>query len=184
MRSRRRLGVVDKAKVKVIAMQSVSTIQRVASDIFDLCELQMQLLSVDSQVARRKLSVAIVCGLVAVALAGSTITVALLGLGFVLAETFSFSDGVGLLVVGSIAFVAVLALMIFGWFAIRSAAAAMNQTKSEFVENLRWLKATLIAPQKSPRNQLRRETFPKGCESDRNCRVNTEQFNPLSPKAK
>lgn len=138
---------------------SLSSFQRVVRDILDLCELQMQLISVDSQAAKRSLVRAIACGAAAIALAGSALTVAMVGAGVLLGEFTELTTGAALLIVSAAFFVLVAVL---GWLvmkAILAAAAAMSETKSEFAENLRWLKSTLISPQTSARNQLRRESF-------------------------
>ncbi len=139
-----------------------SSFQRVTQDVLDLFELQMQLLSVDSQEAKRKLTTAIACGAIAATLAGSALTVVMIGGGFLLGELTGVSSGGSLLMVSGAVFA------VLGWIAfsaIKNAASAMSETKSEFTENLRWMKATLISPKKSPRNQLRRDSFD-GYESD------------------
>lgn len=136
-------------------MNKKSSLQQVARDVLDLCELQLQLLSVDSQAAKRKFTRAIVCGVAAVTLAGSGLTVVIGGAGLLLGETTRLSPGVALLVVGVIAFVLVALLLATAIFAMKTAAAAMAETKSEFAENLRWLRATLVSPQSSARNQMR-----------------------------
>ena len=142
-----------------------SSFRRVTQDVLDLVELQLELLSVDSQEARRKLATAVVCGAVAVMLAGSALTVVLVGGGFLLNEWSQLSTGSSLLIVGG----AVCAIVVLlGWIAltaVKKAAYAMSETKSEFAENLGWLKATLISPKTSPRNQLRRDSFDV-CDSD------------------
>ncbi len=71
--------------------------------------------------------------------------------------------GGALLVVSSEVFVILAVLARLTLLAIRKAASAMSETKSEFAENLLWLKATLISPKTSPRNQLRRDLF-KDCQ--------------------
>ncbi len=136
-----------------------SSFQRVTRDVLDLFELQMELLSVDSQEARRKLTTAAVCTAIAATLAGSALTVTMIGGGLVLGELTELSTGGALLIVAGVIFVIVA---ILGWMAlsaIKTAAFAMRETKSEFTENLRWLKATLVSPRTSPRNQIRRESF-------------------------
>ncbi|WP_372725067.1 phage holin family protein [Novipirellula sp.] len=136
-----------------------SSFQRVTEDVLDLFELQMQLLSVDSQAAKRKLSKAVACGGIAIALAGSALTVLMIGSGFLLSELTELTAGASLLIVGAV-FFAIVALL--GWIALKAvsgAAAAMSESKSEFAENLRWLKATLVSPKTSPRNQIRRDSF-------------------------
>lgn len=140
-------------------MNSTNSFAEVARDILDLCELQMQLLSVDSQAARRKLTSAMACGIAAATLAGSALTVVMIGGGFVLSEITELSPGISLLIVGGLIFSIVMVLSVIALTAIRAAASAMSQTKSEFTENLRWLKATLVSPKSSPRYQIRRETF-------------------------
>ena len=142
-------------------MNQNSSFARVARDVLDLCELQMQLLSVDSQAARRKLTSAIACGITAAVLAGSALTVVMAGAGFLLAETTDLSSGGGLLIVGGLMFAIVTVLIVVSLIAVKAAAAAMSETKSEFAESLRWLKATLVSPDSSPRNQMRSETFPR-----------------------
>ncbi len=138
---------------------SLSSFQRVIRDVVDLFELQMQLISVDSQVAKRKLVQAVACGSIALALAGSALTVAMVAAGVLLGEFTELTAGAAMLIVSGVFFVIVAVL---GWLALRAilaASAAMGETKSEFAENLRWLKATLVSPQTSARNQLRRESF-------------------------
>lgn len=141
-------------------MNSTSSFQQVVRDVVDLVELQMQLLSVDSQAAKRKLVSGAVCGLVAATLAGSALTVLMIGGGFLLHELAELSTGVSLLIIAAVVFLLVGILLYLALVAVQAAAAAMQETKSEFAENLRWLKATLIAPSTSPRNQLRAEDFP------------------------
>ncbi|MCM2371654.1 phage holin family protein [Aporhodopirellula aestuarii] len=139
--------------------QSTSSFQRVARDVLDLFELQMQLISVDSQEAKRKLTRSIICGSVAAVLAGSALTVLMIACGLVLGEFTSLSTGGAMLVICAVVFFVVAVL---GWTALKAinaAANAMAETKSEFAENLRWLKATLVAPQSSPRNRFRRDSF-------------------------
>lgn len=138
---------------------SLSSFQRVVRDILDLFELQMQLISVDSQAAKRKLVQAIVCGVIAIALAGAALTVAMVAAGILIGEFTELTTGAAMLLVSAAVF---LAVAVLGWIALRAilaASAAMSETKSEFAESLRWLKATLIAPQTSARNQLRRDSF-------------------------
>lgn len=167
---------------------STSSFQRVARDVMDLFDLQMQLIAVDSQVARQKLVQAIACGVAAAGLGGSALTVLMLSCGFLLAESTDLSTGGGMLVASLVFFLLVAALAWIALTAVRSAAAAMSEAKSEFAENLRWLKATLISPDSSPRNQIRRETFPEReypHHRDASHRYSFEDFskqNPLSSR--
>lgn len=158
-------------------MNSPSSIQRVVRDVLDLCELQLQLLSVDSQAAKRKLTTAITCGVVAATLAGSALTVVMIGGGLLLGEATSLSPAGGLLLSGGLTFALVAVLIVLAIKAVAAAAAAMNETKSEFAENLRWLKATLISPETSTRNQMRSETFPNEAR-ERPLDPNAHEFHP------
>jgi len=133
--------------------------EKVLSDIFDLAGLQMQLLAVDSQEARRKLSKAVVIASIAVPLSTAMFTVALFGTGYILHETLEWSVGASMLAASGVTALVVLILGLVAYKLIRNAAAAMQETKSEFAESLRWIKATIISPKTSARNQLRRESF-------------------------
>ena len=164
--SRERLGLLwgvssNAVEINRKSMDTSSSFQRVARDILDLCELQMQLVSVDSQAAKRKLVTAVICSAAAMTLAGSALTVLIVGGGLLLVESTSLSAGGGLLVIAVATLLCVAALLCISLSAVKAAAAAMAETKSEFAENIRWLKATLVKPSKSPRNQIRRESFPE-----------------------
>ncbi|EGF24546.1 hypothetical protein RBWH47_00093 [Rhodopirellula baltica WH47] len=143
----------------MIDMPNNASIQKVLRDVLDLCELQLQLLSVDAQAAKRKLTSAAIFTAIAVALAGSALTVLLVGFGFLLDELTELSTGGALVTLAVATFVLVGVLMLVAAKAIQAATAAMAETKSELAENVRWLKATMISPSTSPRNQMRRESF-------------------------
>lgn len=140
-------------------MNTRSGLGRVARDLIDLCELQMQLLSVDSQEAKRKAVRAIAFALVGATLAGSALTTGMVGCGYLIHDAAGWGVGISLLTVAAATFALVTGLFIAAMFAIQSASKAMNETKSEFAENLKWIKAVLISPEKSPRNQMRAENF-------------------------
>ncbi|WP_182869527.1 phage holin family protein [Rhodopirellula sp. JC639] len=162
-------------------MQQRSSIQKVIRDFIDLWELQIQLLSVDSQAAKQSVAKAIGCAFAALLLTGTGLTVALLGAGFLLDELTQLSTGAALLLIGGATLAIVLLLLFVAWRSINSASAAMSQSKSELAENLRWLKATLVAPQSSPRNQFRRESFV-GPDHHGHRYSNSEPFYPHSPR--
>ncbi|MCA9136946.1 MAG: phage holin family protein [Planctomycetales bacterium] len=140
---------------------------RVTRDVVDLVELQLQLLAVDGQVAKRKAIQAVVCAAVAITLCVSTLTTILLGVGFLFHENLEWSVGASLMAVAVASLVIVTVMLVAATLAIRSAAAAMGETKSEFAENLRWLKGILISPDSSPRHQIRKDDFepyrPNAC---------------------
>ncbi|MGB7347212.1 MAG: phage holin family protein [Pirellulaceae bacterium] len=132
---------------------------RVINDIVDLCELQIQLLSVDSQEAKRRGVKAIICLAFAAIVALTAAMTAVVGLGFVLHEQYDLTVGQALLIVsGGTILIALLAAYL-GIKLIRKANDSLSEVKSEFAENMRWIKAVVLKPDQSPRNQLRRETF-------------------------
>ncbi|QDV69476.1 hypothetical protein Poly24_31920 [Rosistilla carotiformis] len=136
-----------------------SGISRVARDVLDLCELQLQLLSVDSQEAKRKATRAMIFHAVALALGGSAVTTLMIGGGFLLHDWAGWTIGASLVTVSGVMLLIVAGLLMSAMRATSEASAAMHETKSEFVENLKWLKAVLINPETSARNQLRAESF-------------------------
>ncbi|MDM4014397.1 phage holin family protein [Roseiconus lacunae] len=138
---------------------SPSPMRVVLRDIIDLMELQWQLLSVDSQEARRKLTKAMIAGVSAVTLAGSALTVLLVGVGFLIRDLTPLGTGAAIIVTSVTAFVVVVVLLWLAAGAATKASQAMTESKSEFVESLKWLKATLVTPRSSARNQIRAESF-------------------------
>ena len=140
-------------------MNTSSSLSKVLRDIIDLIELQIQLLSVDAQQAKQSCGRAILCGLVAAALLVPMITVWLLGFGFLLAEFTELTTGASVLIVAAIVTVLMGILGMVAIKAVRRASASMNESKSELVENVKWLKATLVNPSTAPRNRIRSESF-------------------------
>jgi uncharacterized membrane protein YqjE len=144
-----------------------SSLQRLARDIIDLMELQFQLIAVDSRISRAKIAKAIVYAVVAVGLIGSAATVGLIGISSLVDQYTELSIGGSLLVISAITFVLILLLIYLAIRSIRTAVDAMQETKSEFAENLRWLKTTLLNPEASARKQSRPGEFsPAGVERE------------------
>ena len=140
-------------------MNETSGFRRVARDIADLCELQLHLFSIDSQQAKKQLARSAALATVSLALAGSALTSAILGGGWLLHDVLEWSPGASILIV---AVVVLLLAAILAWLALRSvqsAGSALQESKSELAENLKWLKGTLLAPDRSPRNQYRADGF-------------------------
>ncbi len=156
-------------------MSTESSFNRVARDVMDLVELQMQLLSVDADQARQRMTRAIACGGVAATLSIATLTILLAGSSLLLAEQTQLSYGGSFMIVAFAMLAIVSALTVVAINATKAAADAMNETKSEFAENLRWLKATLVKPSTSPRNTMRSESFPQW---DRFEETNPDRTNP------
>ncbi|MBB3209219.1 putative membrane protein YqjE [Rhodopirellula rubra] len=153
--------------------------RQVIRDCFDLFELQLELLSVDSQEARRKAISALALGGTAATLGASMITVLMIALGFILHEQAEITVGWSLLIVCAVTMVVIVALAGIASSMLRAASSALAETKSEFVENLRWIKATIISPDTSARNQLRSESFPDTVET--NSRVQRATSTASSP---
>lgn len=139
---------------------NTSGFRQLLRDCLDLFELQTQLISVDAQAAKSKLTRAIACGLVGIAIGSSTITVVMITAGLLISELVAMSAGIAMLIVSVVGSVIVLASLAVAALSMKAAASAMQETKSELAENMRWLKATLISPGDSPRNQLRHESYP------------------------
>lgn len=139
---------------------SASGLRQVLRDCLDLFELQAQLVSVDSQVAKAKLQRAVLCTLIGLGIGGSTLTVMMITAGLLISELAALSPGVAMLIVSGVGFGIVLAMLGIAVMSLKAAAAAMQQTQSELAENYRWLKATLVRPNYSARHQLRRESYP------------------------
>lgn len=146
--------------------RSQSGFRQVVRDCFDLLELQIELLSVDSQEARRKAVSALALGGTAAAIGASMVTVLMIALGFILHEQAEFTVGVSLLIVCGVAAAVIITLAGIASWMLRGASSALAETKSEFVENLRWIKATILSPDTSARNQLRAESFSDPVETN------------------
>ncbi len=152
--------------------EPASGFRQVLRDIFDLAELQIQLLSVDSQEARRKATKALVFASLAISLSSAMSTVALFGVGYVLHEQLEWSVGTSMLAASGATVPVILIFAAVALRLIKAAAGAMQEVKSEFAENLRWIKATIISPGTSARNQLRRESFAQASVDDE-CEFNS-----------
>ncbi|WP_153556417.1 phage holin family protein [Roseimaritima sediminicola] len=140
-------------------MNNESGFKRVARDVSDLFELQMQLFAVDSQEAVRKVVKASVLLGIAAVIGLSVVTVLILAAGWGIHEVAEWPLSVSML---TSAVVFLLVAGILGWVgvtALKRALALLDEPKRELAENLRWIKATLLAPDTSPRNLLRRESF-------------------------
>lgn len=143
-------------------MHNESGFKRVARDVTDLFELQMQLFAVDSQAAIHRAVVAAVLMVSALVIALAALTTLLLSAGWGLHEWLEWPLGLSLLLVAVVALVVTAVLALIGFRSLRRALALLDEPKRELTENLRWLKATIIAPQTSARNQLRSESFGDG----------------------
>lgn len=134
--------------------------RQIFRDCLDLFELQAQLISVDAQAAKAKFQRAIACSVAGLAIAASTLTVAMITAALLISEFATLSLGVSMLIISGIGAAIIVTLLGIAVLSLKSAASFMEETKSELAENMRWLKATLVNPGESPRDQLRSESYP------------------------
>lgn len=124
-------------------MSTVAGFKRVARDISDLCELQLQLLAVDGKVAAGRSALAAVATGLALAIGVSSITTLLLAAGWALHELLEWRLSVSLLVAAGGALVAAALCVLIAYRAMKQALASLEQTRSEFSENLRWIRSMM-----------------------------------------
>ncbi len=122
---------------------SDSGFQRVATDVIDLFELQWQLLSVDGEEAKRRAIKAGVFGALALVVAFASMCGLVLGVGWLLHEQFNWSVSTGLLVTSGIGFVLASIAGLIGAILVGKASQSLAETKSEFAENMRWIKSVI-----------------------------------------
>ncbi|QEG40761.1 phage holin family protein [Roseimaritima ulvae] len=140
-------------------MSNESAFKRVARDVTDLFELQMQLFAVDSQEAMRRVVKAVVLISVAAVISLAVVITLVLAAGWGVHEFTEWPLSLSMLTAAGGALLLGGLLGWMGYAALQRALALLNEPKRELTENLRWLKATILAPETSPRNQLRRESF-------------------------
>lgn len=140
-------------------MHQPSGFRRVIRDIADLCELQIELLAADGKEATRRSGSAAVCVLIAAILGLATVALFLLGFAFLLHEQAGLAMSVSLFIVGGVAALCGVIGAAIGWTLVKQAIAALDETRSEFAENLRWIKAAVISPETSPRAQVNENSF-------------------------
>ncbi|MGV3485708.1 MAG: phage holin family protein [Planctomycetaceae bacterium] len=124
-------------------MSTVSGFKQLARDVTDLCELQLQLLAVDGKVASRRAGIAGVAVGLSLAIAVSAITTLLIGCGWALHESFNWTVGSSLAATAAIAVAVSAVLLWIAYRQLKKALAALDETRSEFAQNLRWLKSLL-----------------------------------------
>lgn len=140
-------------------MNHVSNFQRVIHDVIELAELQWQLFAVDSQSAKQKIGQAVAISAIAMTVSASALTVLIAGLGLLLYDFAGLPVSVSLIIAAVVVF-AISGILLFVAFKhVKTAGQAIKESKSELAENMRWLKATLVSPYESPRNQIRSESF-------------------------
>lgn len=148
----------DKASVEHEAPERAkppqSGFRRVAGDIVDLIELQGQLLALDGKVASKRFGAASVLSAVAGVIAVGVLTVLMIACGQLLHEYAEWSLGWSLMLAAGVGLVIAGILAVIALSLMKSAAAALQESSSEFKENVRWVKSILLDPE-SLRNQVR-----------------------------
>lgn len=127
-------------------MSQLAGIRRVFRDIADLCELQLELLAVDGKEAVRHSLTAVVMAVVAVVFGLAA------AIGAVFAIAHAFHENLGWTMSGSLSAAVGIAAIIaavcaaIGVSFLKKATSALDETRAEFTENLRWIKASIVAP--------------------------------------
>ncbi len=140
-------------------MDQPTGIRRVVRDVADLCELQLELFAVDGKQATRRSVAALALLLIALVFGFAAITAAVFASAHWLHESAEWAMSTSLLAAGGIAASIGVLLAIVSWVFISKAMSALDETRSEFAENLRWIKAAVVAPETSPRAQVRKDSF-------------------------
>ncbi|QDS93856.1 hypothetical protein FF011L_26310 [Roseimaritima multifibrata] len=140
-------------------MQPDSGFKRVIRDVADLFDLQVQLFTLDSRDAMRQIGIALVVTLLATCIFMTTLTGSLFTGAWALHEYagWTMAQGVGTMCLVGLALT--LGAAGYAYRLLVRALASLDEPKRELVENLRWLKAVIVEPNTSARNQLRRDSF-------------------------
>ncbi len=140
-------------------MSQSTGFRRVVRDIADLCELQVELLTADGKVATRRSGTAVAILIVAAIFGLSACLATVFALASLLHEEAEWTVSSSLLASAGIAAIAGGCFAIVGFTILRKAISALDETRSEFAENLRWIKAAIVAPETSPRAQVDENSF-------------------------
>jgi Putative Actinobacterial Holin-X, holin superfamily III len=140
-------------------MNQPSGFRRVVRDIADLCELQLELLAVDGKVAARRSGAALALLVIAAIFGLSASVATVLALASLLYEQAEWTMSSSLLAAAGVAAVIGGLFTVLGTVILKKAKSALEETRGEFAENLRWIKAAVIAPESSPRAQVNESSF-------------------------
>jgi presenilin-like A22 family membrane protease len=134
-------------------MNQPSGFRRVVRDVADLCELQVQLLAADGKVAAGHSGAAAVALTIAAILGTSAVVISLFALASLLHEQTEWTVSSSLLAAAGVAMVIGGMFTLLGTIFFKKAMSAFDETRSEFAENLRWLKAA-VSPETLPVAQV------------------------------
>ncbi len=140
-------------------MHQPSGFRRVVRDVADLCELQFELLAVDGKIAVQRSATAAVTLLIGAIFGLSAVVAIVLALASFLHEQAEWTISSSLLAAAAIAAVLGGMLAIIGSVILKKAMSALDETRSEFAENLRWIKAAVVAPDASPQSKVSETSF-------------------------
>jgi uncharacterized membrane protein YqjE len=140
-------------------MSQLTGIRRVIRDITDLGELQLELLAVDGKEAVRLGFSALVTALLAAVFGLAAVTGSVFAMAWLLHEKMEWSMSVSLLAASAIAAAIAAICGILGWTLLKKATSSLDETRSEFAENLRWIKAAIVSPETAPGYQRQAENF-------------------------
>ncbi len=130
-------------------MTQPSGFRRVARDIADLCELQAELIAVDGKAAARRSGMAAALLMIATVFGLSATTATVFALASLLHEQAQWTVSNSLLVAAAGAAVIGGLLVYAGSRVMKSAMTALDETRSELAENLRWIKEVVTTPEPS-----------------------------------
>jgi Putative Actinobacterial Holin-X, holin superfamily III len=131
--------------------------RRVVRDIADLCELQLELLAVDGKVAANRLGAAVALFAIAGCFAFSAVTVTVLSIASLLHEEANWTVSSSLLAAAGIAALVGGIVITIGLVVGKKALESLDQTRTEFAENLRWIKAAIVGQDSDSENPVDHE---------------------------
>lgn len=140
-------------------MNQLTGIRRVVRDVADLFELQLELLAADSKELTRRSSAAIAMVLIALVFGLAGVTAATFALAWSLHESAAWTISSSLIAAAGIAALIAGILVILAWHLFKKAASALNESRGEFTENLRWIKAAIVSPEILPTAQRQEASF-------------------------
>jgi hypothetical protein len=114
-----------------------------AHDLATLVELQFRLLAVDISDARKSIGPALALAAGAVLIAFSTLPVLLMAAAFGLAEWSGWGNGLSFLVVAVVALCLAAVCLGLVYRKVQNAKGALQRSKSELKETVRWVKESL-----------------------------------------
>lgn len=140
-------------------MNEPTGIRRVVRDVADLFELQLELLAVDSKALARSGSAAIAMVLIALVFGLAAATSATFAVASALHSSAEWTISSSLAAAAGTAALIAGLFVIIAWQLLRKAMSALNESRSEFAENLRWIKSAIVSPEALPTAKRQEEVF-------------------------